>query len=310
MPLASPVLRYRTRSPPIPASPTWRAGTTLAITVAPTWDVSYVLKDATGKSDAVALTLSTATTAGLDFSGKNIDLSGIESVSVSSLGTAVNKVTLVDTSATSLTITGAAGLTATLAGATGLTKVDASASTGAIDVSGVAVSASGATILGSATKASVLKGGAGADTITGGTAADTITSGTGLDVLTGGGGNDTFVLSVATSGNAYATVTDANKSDILTFAAGNGTEVFTTTKIATLGSTAVFQDYLDAATNTDGSTNSTVKWFQFGGDTYVVEDNSAALTFQNGGDSVVKLTGAIDLSTAVWAAAGNTLTLG
>lgn len=288
------------------------AGATFAVTVAPGQDVWYALADASGKSDSVAVTLSTATTAGLDFSGKNIDLSGIESVSVSSLGTAVNKVTLVDTSATSLTITGAAGLTATLAGATGLTKVDASASTGAIDVSAVAVSASGATILGSATKASVLKGGAGADTITGGTAADTITGGTGLNVLTGGGGNDTFVIANPSSVNTYSTITDANKGDILSFT-DKGTETFGTTKI-TLAGTASFSDYANAvvAAGGDASTNGYFGWFQFGGDTYLVESQHNGVTvttYQDGIDSIVKLTGLVDLSTATGAGT-NILTVG
>jgi S-layer protein len=68
----------------------------------------------------------------------------------------------------------------------------------------------------------------------------------------------------------------------------------------------VFQDYLDAAVAGDGSTNAVISWFQVGGNTYIVEDNSASSTFQNGGDTVVKLVGLVDLSTADFAAVATT----
>ena len=69
----------------------------------------------------------------------------------------------------------------------------------------------------------------------------------------------------------------------------------------TLADTAAFADYLNAAASGDGGTNTIVKWFQYAGNTYIVFDNDAANTFQNGvaADQVIKLTGVIDLSTAV-----------
>jgi len=150
----------------------------------------------------------------------------------------------------------------------------------------------------------VYTGGAGVDTVTLGSSTlsgvNTITTGTGADVVTFAG--------VTANGNSYSTITDAHASLQIVFTdAGqiSGTTTWTAAKIA-LADTAVFQDYLDAATVGDGSTSAKLGWFQYNGNTYVVEDNSAATTFQNAGDSVVKLTGLVDLSTANFAATATT----
>jgi S-layer protein len=71
-----------------------------------------------------------------------------------------------------------------------------------------------------------------------------------------------------------------------------------------LAATAVFQDYANAVVNAggDSSTNGHIGWFQFGGDTYIVEGLNNAITTPNfanssaTGDIVVKLTGLVDLS--------------
>jgi len=87
-----------------------------------------------------------------------------------------------------------------------------------------------------------------------------------------------------------------------------GTETFVSAKISSLDvGTAVFQDYANAvvagATQADHSMNGAFGWFQFGGNTYLVEvkhTTAAGInqTFVNGVDQIVKLTGLIDLSTA------------
>ncbi len=77
-----------------------------------------------------------------------------------------------------------------------------------------------------------------------------------------------------------------------------GTETFTSAKI-TLAPLADFQDYLDAATagNATATAHGHFEWFQFNGNTYLVQDNDAAAnTFNNGTDIVVELVGEIDLS--------------
>jgi len=152
----------------------------------------------------------------------------------------------------------------------------------------------------------------GNNTYTGGTGVDTVTVGGGLNVLTLGTGAD--VVSITAAGanvNTYTTITDAAAGDSITFA-NKGTETFNTTKVA-LASTAVFQDYANAVVAAGGnaSTNGAFGWFQFGGDTYLVEsqhDGSTVPSFTNGIDFVVKLTGLIDLSTATGAGTA-TLTL-
>jgi hypothetical protein len=90
----------------------------------------------------------------------------------------------------------------------------------------------------------------------------------------------------------------------------SGTATFTSTGLT---GGASFNDFLDLGTAGAGTeTNSNLSWFQFGGDAYLVEDNSAALTFQNGSDNVIKLVGQLDLSTAGFSAVAwsyGTLTL-
>ncbi len=130
-------------------------------------------------------------------------------------------------------------------------------------------------------------------TVTGSAEDDTITTGN-MSMITGGEGTDDFVIVAPTNGNSYSTITDLAVDETVTMGA-NGTATFTDAKIE-LANTAVFQDYLDAATAGDGSINSALAWFQWDGDTYLVADNTDIATFSNGADAVVKLTGLLDLS--------------
>ena len=64
-----------------------------------------------------------------------------------------------------------------------------------------------------------------------------------------------------------------------------------------LAATASFADYVNAAVVAGGANGAA--WFQFGGDTYVVENvGAAAASFTNGTDLIVKASGLLDLSTA------------
>lgn len=242
--------------------------------------------------------------------------------------------TLVATSATSVTVSGNNGLTLTNTGNTAVTSFDASgvvADSTLDTAANLAVTfvsdnvTSSVTMTGGAgddtltsdsasTKADTINGGAGNDTITGaggadilngGEGNDIITGGAGADQLTGGAGNDTFVIAAVASGTVYDTITDLASGDIIR-GVNQGTETFTTTAV-TVGSNAVFQDYLDAAAAGNGATNGAFSWFQYNGNTYVVEDLSAANTFQNGVDSVVEITGLVDLSNSTLT--GNELTI-
>lgn len=136
----------------------------------------------------------------------------------------------------------------------------------------------------------------------------TLTGGSGVDTLTfrdfakvtGGAGADFFQAARPTSGQTYSSVLDAQAGDHISFATAAGavesTGTFTpATQPAaiTLAATAVFQDYLDAAVRAGTTTGGAgqVNYFQYQGNTYVVEENSGATTFQNGTDAVVQLTG-------------------
>ena len=136
-------------------------------------------------------------------------------------------------------------------------------------------------------------GGTGNETINGGAGNDTIAAGTGADIITGGTGNDTITFVANANRGTYATLTDASAGDVLNFA-DLGTETFASTKI-TLAATASFSDYLDQATTGDGSAAAALGWFQYGGDTYVVEDKSADAAFVVGTDIIVKLSGLVEL---------------
>lgn len=301
---------------------------TAAMTIANVENINITTKDADTTAQTTQFTaIITAAAA------TNVVISGDTGVVFTNTATTI---TNLDASGLTGTVAAASGLTwttgalaaaATIKGSAAATNtVDFSAATKAVTYTGgtgndaitANVTGAAATIDlgngtnsvtgGSATKALTVTGGTGVDTITTGSGADTINagagndiinSGTGLDIITGGAGNDNFTINANANGNIFATITDAAVGDILTFT-DKGAETFATAKL-TLGGTAVFQDYLNLAAAGDGSTNGALSWFQFGGNTYVVEDVSAGASFVNGGDLVVQLTGLIDLSTATGA---------
>tara|TARA_R100001377_G_scaffold81364_1_gene60823 strand:+ start:1007 stop:3619 length:2613 start_codon:yes stop_codon:yes gene_type:complete len=209
-------------------------------------------------------------------------------------------------------VTGALAGDAVIKGGAGNDVLNAAASVKLVTIDG---GAGNDTITGSSTKVNTLNGGAGDDTIVGGSAADTInggdgndtiTSGAGLDIVDVGAGNDTYVVTANANGNVYASITGMGAGDKIDFLAGGGAAAFTATAI-TLAGTAAFADFLQAAAA--GGADRVV-WFQYGGDTYVVQDVTAGATFTNGADQVVKLVGLVNLATAtIDGAASNVLTL-
>jgi len=141
-----------------------------------------------------------------------------------------------------------------------------------------------------------IRTGSGADSIDGGNGADTILSGTGLDTITSGAGSD--VIDVSTNSNTleFATVTDFSAGDRLFFSTGGTGAGSTTLSKVSLSSAATLSDYINAAASGDGSTTATVKWFNFGGKTYVVQDRSNSTLFAAGTDRVIELQGELDLT--------------
>lgn len=261
-------------------------------------DVNFV--SAAGGADSFNVKLNVAA-ADLDF--QDLDITGIENLNLTVTDTvpvtagaaSIDKATiaLLDTSLKTITITGNADLALT-ADSTALTLVDGSAMTGALTAST------------NGTVAQTLKGGSGADNLTANASQDVLVGGAGADTLTvadgknlvtlqGGAGADTYNIGEASNVNGYATISGSAADlagDIINFNTPAGG--FTAAKLV-LGNTAVFQDYANEAAKSTVADNN-VSWFQYGGDTYVVQNNSTLASFENGVDSIVKITGLVDLT--------------
>ena len=176
--------------------------------------------------------------------------------------------------------------------------------------------------------------GAGNNTITGGTGIDTITVGTGANTITVGDGNDIIHIGAAaglntvnvgagtdtvildeiqTASGYYTSITGMAAGDIIDLSdvIGSAAAVSAQTVMGaaiSLGGASSFTTYLNAATAGDGITaNTIIKWFQFAGNTYIVEDTSLAATFQDGSDTVIELAGLVTLTTSTIASGVITL---
>jgi S-layer protein len=259
------------------------------------------LKDATGTSDVVNLVADAAEAANVNIG--LVTVAGVETINLSAMSAKfVDTVALKAAAATTVNVTGKGNVNLDLTGSTKVTLVDGSAATGKLVVATVG------------TAATTVKGGSGDDTLTamgnndtllGGVGADTLIVKGSLVTLTGGAGADTFDVSNVTANvNSYATITDLSAGDLIKF---SGTAAkFMASKVE-LASTAVFQDYANAAINLTDKGD--VSWFQFGGNTYVLEHVSlnTASSFNNAEDIIVKITGAVDLSTAAFSSSADTL---
>lgn len=316
------------------------AGVGLTIDGANTGAKTINLKGAsTGAADSFAISFDGAKVAGAAAAAPNvtavtggITLDNVETVSIASGGAdnTWNGVLLNGSASNTLqtlTITGAKNLNVdfsaanvgkALTGATdttnGLKLIDGSAATGKLDIDLTAAttlntSSSGLTVKGgSANDTITLKAGvvvgstnSGKVTVDAGAGNDTIITSALGGTLTGGAGNDTFdvTLAVATAateaGSVFTTITDLAAGDKIDFAA-TSTGAFNATKI-TLGAGVTNLDL--ALTAAVGGVNTT-QWFQYGGNTYVIS-NDADAAF-DAGDTVVKITGLVDLSASTMAA--------
>ena len=253
-------------------------------------------------------------------------INGIETVNVISSGSGYikNALNLTDTSARVLVITGDKdlnidfgatdsddnttthyfGTTGQSTDSNGVTSIDASALTGKLDLdtTDVALAYNGVLSVSGGSNDDTIVLAAHRASVNGGAGDDTITTAAGVSqTLTGGAGKDTFIVgaTVYSTGPYMATITDLQVGDKLTLAS-KGTETFTTTKVNVGSATSLASAFGIAASSTNGSSNGAIKWFQYGGNTYVVEvmTNNASVTDLAGTDLAVKLTGLIDLSTA------------
>lgn len=265
----------------------------------------------TGTADAYAITFN-ATTTGTTASptaiaAGTVIVNGIENVTIHSnaaAGVAQNSITLTDSTLQTLSIDGSQDLTVAFAGTNGtvvssvggVSSIDGSAATGKLDIDVANVTA--------ATVGLSVKGGSAVDTLT--------TKAEQSATLTGNGGNDIFEVA-ATASNVTAgagateaamvagtyyntTITDFTKGDTIVFKAATGTTTFNPTKVdvSTATNLATALD-LAAATNV-GANNANFTWFNYGGNTYIVQDLNTNTTLA-ATDVVVKLNGVYDFST-------------
>ena len=271
------------------------------------------MADATGSTDSLNLvtkvSAANATFGTVDVAGvETLKLNAIDTVVPPTAGAAVNTATLAVKAdkATSLTIEGSSNVTLTLdATTTKLATIDAGTLTGTLNA-GNTLGAVAMTITGGK-GADLLKASVGstakADVLNGGDGNDTLVAGSNGAKLTGGAGNDTFLVTAtaATDGNkesnTYTDILDFQAGDVLQLQYSNAGAAADVTGFAKLAATlnentAVFSDFVNAAIKEAGA--GAAVYFNYKGDAYVVIDshtNSAADTFINGEDLVVKLTG-------------------
>lgn len=158
-----------------------------------------------------------------------------------------------------------------------------------------------------------ITGGAGDDYLVGGELASGLGAAPNLtgvdtasaaDTMTGGDGADTFGVSVVSIGTAnMVTVTDFTVGDKLAFGLNANAGAFVAAAIDVSGAAN-----LDAAIGLADNTATNVSWFNYDGNTYVVA--AGATTNAITDDSIVKLSGVLDLSdsTLAQAATGDVLT--
>jgi Ca2+-binding RTX toxin-like protein len=168
-------------------------------------------------------------------------------------------------------------------------------------------------------KGGTINGGAGDDWLVSGGAGQTLTGGAGSDrlvttngsigvVLTGGEGTDTFDVTAAAFGASSTTSAAAVVVTVADLSAGDKIVGLTKTdglfgaKVSLSTATSLDTAITEALT---GVSAATTVWFQYGGNTYLVESSDNAL---GSGDTVVKLSGLVDLSTST--VASNVITFG
>ncbi|MEA2120092.1 hypothetical protein [Halovibrio sp. HP20-50] len=289
-----------------------------------TADTELTLVDASAGQDTITLAVTGAATnndASFGFTASGRDAANADyAVSIADVENIA--VTTVDADAdvfqaTKLAITSAELKNLTISGDEAVVfDGSANAALESVDVSGVTAADAGANDL--TVNVTVGNG----VTVTGSAGDDSITFGESGEI-TGGAGEDLFVAGSVTATAAgvprFSSITDltADQDDSIEFGAG-GTVLSTATggtdvnQIAEAdlglapGATATFADYLNMASD---QTVGTLSGFEFAGNTYLVEDNTATVagppvagnTFDASADFIVELTGSVDLTEFTYA---------
>jgi hypothetical protein len=258
------------------------------VTTAVAAPTSITLGTAVGVTD-VSIVLGSATSTGTTVG--TLVTTGITNVSLTSNGLAANAVTTLTNSDNSVfTLKGATDLTLSLSAGTAVgSKIDGSAATGKLTLTGSSITTSG-------------------DIIIGGSANDTINGGKGADTLTGGAGQDLFSFTATTGANASGgtfgqpdVITDfvigtdklqfAGVTDIVS--AQQGAVQNAVTALAA-GSSATA---IATAMATANTTSLGVSFAVFEGNTYVLYETTGASTGVAADDVFIKLTGVATLPT-------------
>lgn len=275
---------------------------------------TVTMTDATGTADSFNIVTKVGAT---DLNFGTVAVAGVETVNITATDVAPTNLltgaptingaalTVSDAAVKAIVVTGNSALSLTAAGSA-LTSVNASALTGSL---GFASAVNGAVVTGGSGN-DVLGVTGNGQTLNGGAGNDVLAAKGDLATLTGGAGNDVFMVGYLAEAdfapsnvNSYATITDLTKGDLIRFS-GDAAD-FLSAKV-TLADTAVFQDYANAAIT--GSDDGDVVWFQYNGNTYVIENvSNDASQFVNNTDVIVKVAGLVDLSTASFSASNDTL---
>ena len=276
----------------------------------------------TGVNDTLNVKLTDNSTAGVQFAATGINAVNVENIAITvtdaqanPTGTFNDALTLQGNSVKTITVAGNAGLSLN-ATSTALTSVDASGLTkgGFTWTSGNLTDA--ITVKGSETGANVINlssVSAAVVNYTGGSGSNSLTTGNGNDIVTlgnsagtntfisFGSGTDKLVLAgIATTKAAFTQTTGLGIGDSIDFSGAKGAAInaVQTNLGAQLSGQVSLDNYLNAATaaSVTAGTSAVLSWFQFSGNTYIVQDTSANSTFTAGADSVVMVSGLIDIS--------------
>lgn len=279
--------------------------------------VIAALKTATGTADVMNV-VTNVTTSSVDFG--TFTVASVETVNITVNDTQLddNSDDVIDSNdivevatlnltadaAKTVNVTGNSSLTLDTVSTT-ITKVDASAMTGDLVYTADGATAGTTVIAGSGNDTltasgenDVLKGGAGNDTF----------YATDLTTVHGGAGADKFYFATPTQLSKVSTIADLGSGDTIYlqdagavvgkfFAAGANINPNTTT---------TFEAKVNASLVQTGAGEAT--WFQHSGNTYIVIDGNDAVngnpaagavdTYTAGEDTVIEITGLVDLSTA------------
>lgn len=295
------------------------SGVGLKVIGSPSGENTVGFADASGGSDVFALELNGS---GLLNVVNGIVLHGMETINITNTDTDstahTNNLKLDSNTAISITVSGNAGLNLTNSTYAKVTSFDASGVTG---VASDAVALGVTYVSGNTTPFELvsIKGGSGSDTLTGtvtatdiiigGDGVDKITYQGGSDVFTGGIGRDHFVMAGTGTKTSFATITDISAGETIDLSAlvsiKFGWQDASDLNGAEITGGISFNDFLDKAADHTGGisvglTTTKFAWFKSGGDTYmVIDDTNGTNTFVSGADTVIKLTGGIDLSNSM-----------